>query len=75
MVELTRHGSMTRHRSAGEVEKCENVSGDHSSPPNGESIDAGKPRSPAGFEQALLVPSSILCVAHLETKPSTDLRR
>ena len=64
MVELKRHGS------AREVEKCENLSGSHLLQPTGESMEAGKPRSQrfaASLEQALLVPSSIPCVADLET--------
>jgi hypothetical protein len=69
MVELTRHGSMTRHRSAREVEKCVNVSGGRSAQPNGESIEARKPRSQrlaTGLEQGSLMPSSIVCVARWE---------
>jgi hypothetical protein len=77
MVELRRHGS------AREVEKCENLSGGRSFQPTGEIMEAGKPRSQrfaASLEQALLVPSSIPCVAHLETSQAhgiiqPDLRR
>jgi hypothetical protein len=68
MVELTRHGG------AREVEKCENVSGGRSFQPNGESMEAEKPRSQrlaASLKEGLLVPSSIFCVAHLGIKPST----
>jgi hypothetical protein len=58
------------------VEKCENVGGGRSFQRNGESMKAGKPRSQrfaASLEQALLMPSSIYSVAHLELSQAHEI--